>query len=128
MTSSTKQAAVRRIKQKKSQTPKSPPPSQIQIHQASRPHHQEGSNSHPLTLPAFRKQFSPSTGDPASTSKKKKQITHVLSDDKDDYDEYALITTSCNNMDCKALLLENKTLKETVKKLQRRLDIAGKEL
>ena len=60
--------------------------------------------------------------------KKKKQITHVLSDDEDDYDEYALITTSCNNMDCKALLLENKTLKETVKKLQRRLDIAGKEL
>lgn len=207
VTSSTKQATVRRIKQKKSQTPKSPPPSQIQIHQASGPHHQGGSNSHPLTLPAFRKQLSPSTGDPASTSKKKqpvkrkqqplansssshqppdkelsdhqeddnidlsppptaadpatsrkkqngtrkkkaaqrpptslstpttysdkstkKQITHVLSDGEDDYNENALITTSCNNVDCKALLLENKTLKETVKKLQRRLDIAGKEL
>lgn len=53
--------------------------------------------------------------------------THVLSDDEDDGDENTVITTSCDNMDCKALLLENKTLKDKVKKLQRRLDIAGKQ-
>lgn len=33
-----------------------------------------------------------------------------------------------DNMDCKALLLENKTLKDKVKRLQKRLDTAGKEL
>lgn len=52
---------------------------------------------------------------PTATNLQKKQITHVLSDDEDDHDENALIVTSCNNMDCKALLLENKTLKETLK-------------
>ena len=53
--------------------------------------------------------------------------THVLSDDEDDGDENTVITTTCDNMDCKALLLENKTLKDKAKKLQRRLDTAGKQ-
>lgn len=46
-------------------------------------------------------------------------LTHVESDDDSDSDE-AVITTSCDNLDCKALLLENKSLKD---KLQNRLDI-----
>ena len=193
VTSSRKQAAVKR-KQTKPKTPKSPGL-----------HHQEGINSHPLALPAFRKQPSLSTSDPASNKKQpanrkqhpqenssschqpsdhelsdhqeddnfdlptpttaadpvtsrkkqnkksknktaqrqttslstptscseistKKQTTHVLSDDEDDSDENAVITTSCDNMDCKALLLEIRALKDKVKKLQRRLDTAGKEL
>lgn len=51
--------------------------------------------------------------------------THVVSDDDGDSDE-ALITTSCDNLDCKALLLENKSLKDKIRKLQNRLDNAGK--
>ena len=184
-----KQVAAKR-KQKNPQTHKSPP-SQIQLHHGSRRHCYEGNSSHPLSMPAFRKQLSPSTPDPASTSNKKeavnrkqqpqadhssshqpsdhelsdhqendntdlppsdsvlsrkkqkgkiknktaqqpttfcsnkstkKQITHVLSDNEDDSDDNAVI------MDCKALLLENKTLKNKVKKLQKRLDTAGQEL
>ena len=69
-----------------------------------------------------------STPNTCSNKSPKKQMTHVLSDDEDDSDENAVITTSCDNMDCKALLLENKTLKDKVKRFQKRLDTAGKEL
>ena len=57
VTSSRKQAAVKR-KQTKPKTPKSPGL-----------HHQEGINSHPLALPAFRKQPRLSTSDPASNKR-----------------------------------------------------------
>ena len=193
MTTSKKQVAAKR-KQKNPQTHKSPP-SQIQLHQGPGRHYYKGNSSHPLSMPALRKQLSPSTPDPASTSNKKeavnrkqqpqadhssshqpsdhelsdhqendntdlppsptaadsvtsrkkqkgkiknktaqqpttscnnkstkKQITHVLRDNEDDSDDNAVI------MDCKPLLLENKTLKDKVKKLQKRLYTAGKEL
>ncbi|PFX28023.1 hypothetical protein AWC38_SpisGene7279 [Stylophora pistillata] len=125
---------------------------------------QEGNNySHPLSLPALRKQPqadsidlpppataihpvasqkkqngkrkketaqrpTPSLSTPTTSRDKstKKQATHVLSDDEDECRENVVITTSCDNMDCKLLLLENKTLKEKVKKLQGRLDAAVK--
>ena len=51
--------------------------------------------------------------------------THVVSDDERDSNK-AVIMASCDNLDCKALLLENKSLKDKIKKLQNRLDIAGK--
>ncbi|XP_068735604.1 uncharacterized G-patch domain protein DDB_G0278987-like [Montipora capricornis] len=72
MTPSKKQVAAKR-KQKNPQTHKSPP-SQIQLHQGSGLHYQEGNSSHLLSLPAFRKQLSPSTADPASTSNKKEPV------------------------------------------------------
>ena len=72
MTPSKKQVAAQR-KQKNPQTHKSPP-SQIQLHQGSGLHYQEGNSSHPLSLPAFRKQRSPSTADPASASNKKEPV------------------------------------------------------
>ena len=50
------------------------PPSQILLHQGSGRHYYEGNSSHPLSLPAFRKQLSPSTPDPASTSNKKEPV------------------------------------------------------
>ena len=58
----------------------------------------------------------------------RKQIisTHVESDDEVDGGE-TVVTISCDNEDCKALLLENKSLRDKLKKLQRRLDIAGKK-
>ena len=66
---------------------------------------------------------------PANNQQLRKQLvtayTHVVSDDDGDSDE-ALITTSCDNLDRKALLLENKSLKDKIRKLQNRLDIAGK--
>lgn len=59
----------------------------------------------------------------------RKQIipTLVESDDKIDGGEM-VVTITCDNEDCKALLLENKSLKDKLKKLHRRLDIAGKKL
>lgn len=70
---------------------------------------------------------SPTVPDASSKQPARKQLvtTHVVSDD--DGDSYkALITTSCDNLDCKALLLENKSLRNKIRKLQNRLDIAGK--
>ena len=53
--------------------------------------------------------------DASSKQPARKQLvtTHVVSDDDGDSDE-ALITTSCDNLDCKALLLENKSLKDKI--------------
>ena len=65
--------------------------------------------------------------DASSKQPARKQLvtTHVVSDDDGNSDE-TLITTSCDNLDCKALLLENKSLKDKIRKLQNRLEIAGK--
>ena len=49
----------------------------------------------------------------SKTSAKKQIISHVVSDDEIDSDEAVQITTSCDNVDCKAL------------KIQRRLDVAS---
>lgn len=59
----------------------------------------------------------------------RKQIipTLVESDDEVDGGEI-VVTITCDNEDCQALLQENKSLKDKLKKLQRRLDIAGKKL
>ena len=72
MTPSKKQVAAKR-KQKNPQTHKSPP-SQIQLHQGSGRHYYEGNSSHPLSMPAFKKQLSPSTPDPAPTPNKKEAV------------------------------------------------------
>ncbi|KAJ7351062.1 hypothetical protein OS493_037015 [Desmophyllum pertusum] len=102
---------------------------------------QEGDNVHPLSLPAFRTLFfllhqttnnlpkdktkkthtampDASTRRPPASNKPasgRKQIinTHpvnVVSDDELESDE-AVITTSCDNADCQALLQENNNLK-----------------
>lgn len=65
--------------------------------------------------------------DASSKQPARKQLvtTHVVSDDDGNSDE-AVITSSCDNLDCKALLLENKSLKDKIRKLQNRLEIAGK--
>ena len=121
VTSSKKQAAMKR-KQKKTQRCKSPP-SQFQIHQASGLHHQEGNNSHPLALPAFRKQLSPSTADSASTSNKKQPVkkkqqpqangssSHQSSDHElSGHQEDDNIDLPCRNEKCDNCVTRNVTL------------------
>ena len=49
----------------------------------------------------------------------------VISDDEEEDIEMATILTTCDSADCQALLQENKILKDKLKKLQRKLDIAG---
>ncbi len=103
--------------------------------------HQEDT-IHPLSLPAFRNQTLskplPSTASKTARRAPHRQkddakktcigdssITSLVVSDDDEIDE-GVITISCDNEDCKALLLENKSLRDKLKKLQRRLDIAGK--